>query len=207
MFFHQIQDAFSSILCFSIKYKPPRAPGALKTASSCLTLYIGCYRTSLEKTFLRSKNPKTSWSHNVIFSSKTITFVIAFSSFPSNIRGLQPQASHCNVPWMVARIWPGDIFFKTVLRIQVSGRPLGSGGGIMVENHFYTFSEFVKVRQLCGVGLIKVRLLSQISGKTLLQLSDFVKVRKIYGVGLTKVRLFSHIVWERTFATAPIQEK
>ena len=74
MFFHQTQDAFSSILCFSIKYKPPRAPGALKTASSYLTLYIGCYRTSLEKTFSRSTNPKTSWSNNVIFPSKNDHF-------------------------------------------------------------------------------------------------------------------------------------
>ena len=45
----------------------------------------------------------------------------------------------------------------------------------MVEKHFYNFSEFVKVRQLYGVGLIKVRLLSQISGKTLLQLFRFCK--------------------------------
>ena len=130
---------------FSINYKPPRAPEALKTASSCLTLYIGCYRTSLEKTFLRSKNPRTSWSNNVIFPPKLITFLIAFPFFSSNIGGLQPQASHCNVPWMVARIWPRDIFLEKVLIIQVSGRPLGSGGGIRVEKHFYNFSYFVKV--------------------------------------------------------------
>ena len=43
---------------FSIKYKPPRAPGALKTASSCLTLYIGCYRTSLEKNFSSDEKPQ-----------------------------------------------------------------------------------------------------------------------------------------------------
>ena len=29
--------------------------------------------------------------------------------FRAYIRQLQPQASHCNVSWMVARIWPGDI--------------------------------------------------------------------------------------------------
>ena len=113
------------------------------------------------------------------FRPKTITFVIAFPIFPSNIGGLQPQASHCNVPWMVARIWPGDICFEKVLRIQVSGRPLGSGGGIMVEKHFYNFSDFVKVRKLYGVGLIKVSWFSQISGKTLLQLFRFCKSEKI----------------------------
>ena len=49
----------------------------------------------------------------------------------------------------------------------------------MVEQHFYHFSEFVKVRKLYGVGLIKVRLLSQTSGKTLLQLFRFCKSDKI----------------------------
>ena len=113
------------------------------------------------------------------FHPKTITFVIAFPFSQTNIGGLQPQASHCNVPWMVVRIWPGDIFFEKVLRIQVSGRPLGSGGGIMVEKHFYNFSEFVKVRKLYGSGFIKVRLFSQISGETLLQLFRFCKSEKI----------------------------
>ena len=113
---------------------------------------------------------------------KTNTFVIAFPFFRSNIGGLQPQASHCNVPWMVARIWPGDICFEKMLRIQVSGRPLGSGGGIVVEKHFYNFSEFVKVvklRQLYGCGVRKY-------------FSDFssfvkvVKVRQLYGCGVRK---------------------
>jgi hypothetical protein len=99
--------------------------------------------------------------------------------FRAYIRQLQPQASHCNVSWMVARIWPGDIFFEKVLIIQVSGRPLGSGGGIMVEKHFYKFSEFVKVRKLYGCGPIKIRSFSQISGKTLLQLFRFCKSEKI----------------------------
>ena len=166
-------------MCLSIKYKPPRAPGALKTASSCLTLYIGCYRASLTKTFLGRQIPKPVDHKMSLFSPKTILFVIAFLFFPSIIRRLQPQASHCNVPWMVARIWSGDIFFETVLKIQVSGRPLGSGGGIMVEKHFYNFSGFVKVRTLYGLGLIKVRLLSQINGETLLQLSRFCKSEKI----------------------------
>ena len=110
-----------------------------------------------------------------LFHPKTITFFIAFPIFPSIRRRLQPQASHCNVPWMVARIRPGDIFFEKVLIIQVSGR----GGGIMVEKHFYNFSYFVKVRKLYGVGLIQIRLFSQISGKTLLQLFRFCKSENI----------------------------
>ena len=57
----------------------------------------------------------------------------------------------------------------------MSGRPLGSGGGIMVEKHFCNFSGFVKMKNIYGVGFIKVRLFSQISGKTLLQLFRFCK--------------------------------
>ena len=147
---------------FSIKYKLPRGPGALKTASSCLNLYIGCYRTSLEKSFPQSTNPKISWSNNVMFPSTNDHFCNSISFFRSNIGGLQPQASHCNVPWMVARIWPRDIFFEKVLIIQLSGRPLGSGGGIMLEKHFYNFFHFVKMRKLYGYRLIKVRLFSHI---------------------------------------------
>ena len=109
---------FPSILRFFIKYKPPRALGALKTASSCLTLYIWCYRTFLEKTVSGGKIPKPVGHKMSLSRPKTITFVIAFPIFSSNIGGLQPQASHCNVPWMVARIWPGDIFFEKVLIIQ-----------------------------------------------------------------------------------------
>ena len=62
---------------------------------------------------------KRSWSNNVTFSSTNVTFAIAFPFFPSNIGGLQPQASHCNVSWMVARIWPGYIFFEKVVQILV----------------------------------------------------------------------------------------
>ena len=61
-----VLDGFYSILCFSIKYKPPRAPGALKTASPCLTLYIGCYRTSLDKNFFpveKSQNQLVKQCH------------------------------------------------------------------------------------------------------------------------------------------------
>ena len=53
------------------------------------------------------------------FCQQTVTFVIAFPLFTSNVRGLQPQASHCEVSWMVARIWPRDIFFEKDLKIQV----------------------------------------------------------------------------------------
>ena len=53
------------------------------------------------------------------FCQKKLTFVIAFPLFTSNIRGLQPQASHSEFSWMVARIWPRDIFFEKKLKIQV----------------------------------------------------------------------------------------
>ena len=52
----------------------------------------------------------TTFDHLRVFD----VYVIAFPCFPSNIGGLQPQASHCNVSWMVVRIWPGDIFFKVL---------------------------------------------------------------------------------------------
>ena len=48
-----------------------------------------------------------------------------------------------------------------------------------MEKHFYNFTEFVKVRKSYGVGLIKVRLLSRFSEKTLLQLFRFCKSEKI----------------------------
>ena len=44
--------------------------------------------------------------------------------------------------------------------------------------HFYNFSDFVKVINLYGVGLIQIRLLSQISGETLLQLFRICKSEK-----------------------------
>ena len=56
-----------------------------------------------------------------------------------------------------------------------------------VGKHFYIFSDFVKVRQLYGLGLIKVRLFLQIVWeRTFYHFSNFGKVIKLAWVGAGK---------------------